>query len=221
LEIYEPFAILVHHWDELRSFREQFNPTSATADATDCSLNDTYEDLGYLLEFLETEMGETVRTEQARWAQPVPKASFEMLWLLLKPGTDVYFDNGDGTKSAAVISHVSTFGDTKQQQKYSVKYWQMHGVGFNVKPYEFQQTYLRFHGEKPIVDLPVFPKQYHDDHGQLNQNLIAQGEKYCSLLKIKCMYFDGKGEAIPGQSKPPGPMRPKIASRAVSIVPPV
>ncbi|KAJ4320043.1 hypothetical protein N0V94_003608 [Neodidymelliopsis sp. IMI 364377] len=162
-------------------------------------LNDTFEDLGYLLEFLETEMGEKVRAEQARWAEPVPKASFEMLWLLLKPGTDVYFDNGDGTKSAAVISYVTTFGDTKQHRKYNVKFWQMHGAGFDVQPYEHQRTYLRFHGEKPITDLYIFPKQYLTNHDDLNQSLIKQGQLYCSLLAKKCMYFDGQGEAIPGQ----------------------
>lgn len=220
VEIYEPFAILVHHWDELKSFREQFNPANVTEDTTNCELNDTYEDLGHLLSFLEDDMGEKVRTEQARWAQEVPKASFEMLWLLLKPGTDVYYDSGDGTKSAAVISYVSVSGANEQDRKYCVKFWQMHGAGFNVRPYEHQRTYLRFHGEKAISDLHIFPKQYLDDGGQLSQRLLDQGRLYCSLLEKKCMYFDGKGEAIPGPVEwPPGDqMRRPIPARTVSML---
>jgi hypothetical protein len=224
VEIYEPFAILVHHWDELKSFREQFNPAKVTEDTAKCDLNDTYEDLGLLLDFLEGDMGGKVRTEQARWAQSIPKASFEMLWLLLKPGTDVYFDNGDGTRSAAVVSYVSIVGDTEQQRKYCVKFWQMHGVGFNVQPYEYQRTYLRFHGEKPISDLYIFPTQYLSNNKELNQSLTEQGHLYCSLLQKRCMYFDGQGETIPGLQKHGNKVeqtKRAIPSRTVSTVLPI
>ena len=223
VEIYEPFAILVHHWDELKSFREKFNPAKVVDDTTNCVLNDTYEDLGHLLDFLEADMGEKVRIEQARWALPNPKASFEMLWLLLKPGTDVYYSNGDGTRSAAVVSYVSILGDTEQDRKYCVKFWQMQGVESNIQPYEYQRMYLRFHGEKPISDLHIFPTQYLGDNGEFSQRLVEQGGLYCNLLTKKCMYFDGKGHSIPGvkQWEPGEPFRRSTPSRTVGTSQPI
>lgn len=94
VELYEPYAILVHHWDDLKDYRDKFSPDVLAQDesAKECALTDTYEHLGYLLNFLEEIWGDKVRREQQRWAQPVPMATYEMLWLLLRPGTDVYFD---------------------------------------------------------------------------------------------------------------------------------
>lgn len=221
VEIYEPFAILVHHWEELKAFRENFNPNKVGEDTSSCVLNDTYEDLGYLLDFLDAEAGERVRTERERWAQSTPKVSFEMLWLLLKPGTDVYYSNSDGTRSAAVVSYVAVLGDTEQERKYCIKFWQMQGVGFNMQPYEYSRTYLRFHGEKPISDLHIFPTEYLKDTGELEKTLLEQGSKYCNLLKKKCVYFEGTGYPIPGiRAWVPGEeaKRP-IPSRIVSISP--
>lgn len=84
VDIYAPYAILVHHWELLEEFRERFNSESETKAAVNCEVSDTYEHLGILLDFLESKVGENVRKERKRWSEPVPKVSFDMLWLLLK-----------------------------------------------------------------------------------------------------------------------------------------
>ncbi|KAH7378244.1 hypothetical protein BKA66DRAFT_466882 [Pyrenochaeta sp. MPI-SDFR-AT-0127] len=198
IDIYEPYAILVHHWDLLEQFREQFNPNNTNFEVGDCEVSDTYEHLGYLLSFMEMEMRGKVNNEYERWKQPVPKASFEMLWLLLAPGADVYCDEDDnGSKEPWVVSHVTFNVLNKSWNQYEVTLWQLVGDEDSLQPEEEKFTISRFHGEKPIQDLDVFPCQYYTDNEKKRKEMIDRGKLFFSLRQKRCMYYDGEGDQWP------------------------
>lgn len=196
VQIKEPYAILAHHWDELKAFRQLFDPKETTPDAIECELTETYEHLGYLLDFLEERMGDKIRKEKERWARPIPSASYEMLWLLLKPGCDVFFDkdNGDYPKATlepAVLSRVEFEIVNQTWEEYSVCQWQYESNDVNFMTHEIGISIFRFSGEKPINELRVYPVQYAEDADSKRKQLIERGKRFFGLRKKSCMYFDG------------------------------
>ena len=198
LSINEPYAILVHHKDELQEFRERFNPANGDVDTRNCVVQGTYEDLGHLLDFLERKNGEQVRKEQARWNQQAPQASFEMLWLLLKPGIDVYFDLDDlGSIEPWVVSQVSFRILNGSWTEYSVTLWSLNSVGEYVEPRYRTSTVQHFHGERAIAELDIFPCQYLATHAKREAELIKRGKMFFHLRRKRCMWFDGKSSTFP------------------------
>ncbi|KAJ4305940.1 hypothetical protein N0V90_001473 [Kalmusia sp. IMI 367209] len=206
IELFEPYAILVHHWDALKEYREKFRPEvlSQDVDSKDCLLMDTYEHLGYILDFLEDMWGEKVRKEKERWAQAVPTASYEMLWLLLKPGTDVYFDiDRSRSREPFVVSHVYMGMYNKAVFEYKVRLWHLGGSDHRyIQPEEMDATIRRFDGERPIQSLEVFPCQYLDGHEKRKAALIKRGQRFLELRHKKCMYFDGESSTVPRREEP-------------------
>jgi hypothetical protein len=194
----EPYSILVHHWELLERFRENFHPDSVKEDATDCEVNDTYEHLGYLLDFMESELREKVNKEYERWNQPVPKASFEMLWLLLRPGTDVYCDQAyTDCREPWEVSHLTFDIMNKSWNEYTGLIWHLDGDEASMRPYEGAFNVPRFHGEKPIHELRIFPCEYHVDNEKRQKILTDRGELFFKLRQKRCMYFDGDCDMIP------------------------
>jgi hypothetical protein len=201
IDIYEPYPILFHHRDELEAFRERFSPEALEKEkdeTKECVLKDTYEHLGYLLEFLRNRVGDKIQLEKERWVQPVPKVSFELLWLLLKPGTDVYCDVDNlGSREPYVISHVYITLWNKAVYEYQVRVWHLSGDQHYVHPTERVITIHRFDGERPINKLDVFPCEYLDNHAERKIALIERGKRFFQLRHKKCMYFDGECSTFP------------------------
>lgn len=198
VEIWEPYSTLVHHWDLLDRFRQNFHPDTVEEDVTDCEVNDTFEHLGYLLDFMESELRDKVNKEHERWNQAIPKASFEMLWLLLAPGTDVYCDQ-DETESREpwVVSDLNFDIQNKSWNEYNVNLWHLEGDEDSIRPCEDSFSIPRFHGEKPIDELNIFPCKYHVNNGEKEKTLIDRGKLFFKLRQRRCMYFDGESDASP------------------------
>jgi hypothetical protein len=201
INIYEPYAILVHHWELLEKFRDNFHPDKTGTPHTDCKVADTYEHLGYLLDFMERNLRDKVNREYQRWKEPIPKVSYEMLWLLLTPGIDVYNDEDEnGVHEPWVVSKVS-FGPSgilnKAWDQYEISLWNLVGDEDSIQPCEKEFTIPRFHGEKPIRDLIIFPCNYLENHEQRKQKMIERGKSFFKLRQNRCMYYDGEGDAFP------------------------
>jgi hypothetical protein len=201
IDIYEPYPILVHHQAELEAFRERFSPEALQKDdeeTKDCVLKDTYEHLGYLLDFLNDCHGNKITLEKERWVQPVPKVSFDLLWLLLKPGTDVYCDSDNlGSREPYIVSHVYIAIYNKAVFEYTVRVWQLSGDEYYIHPKEREFTIRRFDGERAIHKLDVFPCEYLPNHAERKAALIERGKLFFKLRRKKCMYFDGECSTFP------------------------
>jgi hypothetical protein len=199
VDIREPYAMIVHYKEELEALREWFGSNHTDDSASDCIVQDTYEHLGYLLDFVETKMGSKVREELERWKRPVPVATFDMLWMLLKPGIDVYVDEDWlGSREPWVMSYVGFEVKNESWSQYNVGYWHLIGVNdLFIKPSETVRVISRFHGEKPIDELEIFPCEYLKEHATRKAMLIERGQLYFSLQRQQCMYFDGECRTTP------------------------
>ncbi|KZM24333.1 ATP binding [Ascochyta rabiei] len=202
LDIDWPYAIVVHHWEKLREFRESFKEPDLTAEYSACSVPHTYKHLGLLLDFVDQEVGEKVRQERERWKQSPPKASFEMLWLLLKPGINVYEQYNpqweDGSKEPWILENVDF--DLKSWDYYKVNLWYLGNNATSIRAFSYDTKITRFHGEKPIDQLSLFPCEFFRDHDTYWTELVARGKLMVSLQQKKCMYFEGESCDNPRQS---------------------
>ena len=90
----EPYAALIHHEEEVKAYRNRFHLNAINPKDELCERNvNVYEHLGILQDVLFQRSGKAVEAERQCHARGV--ATFEMLWLLFRPGTDVYHDNHD------------------------------------------------------------------------------------------------------------------------------
>lgn len=76
-----------------------------------------------LLAFLNSKYSKKIEEEEARHKKNPPTATFEMLWMLLKPGTRVYHDV-NGELAAFVVKTVES-NKPNNPSYYSVEVWSL------------------------------------------------------------------------------------------------
>jgi hypothetical protein len=140
ITVQEPYHMLLHYRKELEQLEDikekknQDNLHHAIHDKT------TVAHVKVLQAFLDAKYKKKVEEEEARYARSPPFATFDMMWLLLKPGTKVYTDV-DGELAAFVIRSVTviTAGNSGQTGSYNVEMWSLDFDGI-VAIFNFPKT---------------------------------------------------------------------------------
>ena len=202
--IWEPYAALIHHEEELKAYRDHFDPNAINSQEELCQRNvNAYEHLGILQDVLFERSGEAVKAERQRHARGV--ATFEMLWLLYKPGTDVYCDgDADDNYSAYVVKSVSGGMFRGRSAPLSIVLWRMdydgNKVGRCIEPF----TLPVYDGEKEITSLIVVPCEYWKENSKegeetktLRQKLEERGKTFFKLAQRQCMNYSGTTHSWP------------------------
>ena len=115
--------MLVHYRKDLRDYM------SASED------DETKHHISVLLAYLEENLGSKILEEDSRYLKPTPVATFEMLWMLYKPGTDVYAQideqrGGFVVQSCEAVTENRKWG-TPMPLKVLMWYLDYNGVSFN------------------------------------------------------------------------------------------
>lgn len=130
-----------------------------------------------------------------------PLTTFGTYWLLMKPGTDVYVREMDGSLNRYVLDRLSGgVGRDSKGNKVTLKYtalvWNLILDEKAIRQYPRLIDIQVFDDERMITELPVFPAQYHDksDNGSTHRALIDRGQKYFAYSKKPCfLQYDGQG----------------------------
>lgn len=194
----EPYAALIHHEEELKAYRDQFHPNSINSKDDVCQRNaNAYEHLGTLQNVLSERSGTAVKAERQRHARGV--ATFEMLWLLFRPGTTVYGNTASsGNYNAYVVESVSDSMFAGRPITLNVRLWHMNYDGSKIgrRLTSFYQP--AYDGEKEITSLNVFPCEFWKEKSKegeetmpLKQKLEERGKTFFKLAKRQCMDYDG------------------------------
>lgn len=195
ISIKEPFSILVHFRKELQEYRES------------CDDAETYHHIGVLQKYLEDNLGEKILEEDERYKRPTPVATFEMLWMLYKPGMDVYANIDDQRGGLVVQSCLPTADATKaikmgQLSPLKIMMWSMDFDGRHLGRRPHEVIIVPFEGEREITSLKVIPAHYLDADPELSPRkaLEDRGEKYYKMLMGKQM--DYKGYSMSAKQRP-------------------
>ncbi|KAF2640337.1 hypothetical protein P280DRAFT_518748 [Massarina eburnea CBS 473.64] len=90
-----------------------------------------------------------------------------------------------------IVSHCYQATSKKACYEYTVRVWHLSGEEYFIHPAEKAFVIQRFDGEKPILELDIFPCEYLEQHSQRKVALIERDQRFFQLRRKKCMYFDG------------------------------
>ena len=192
MEISHPFKPLMHYYHDLVALKtkgksdkpvvehqsENNMPLENMAQMQSKVLDkDTLHALDVLLAYLEPAYSSTIQPEESRYREGL--APWGLLWLLFKPGSDVYA-RVDGKLAAFVVGEV-----TEEVGRAIIKCWSLAYKSRRLMKKRTEFTINMFIGEREISSLPVFPCTYLDesDKGKTKASLETLGETYYEILK--------------------------------------
>ncbi len=204
IKIFEPYSVFVFFEKELTEYRERMGRVAQDESST-CPNRWAAKHLGIVQDFVKEHTQEAVEAERARHARGY--ATFDMLWLLFRPGSDVYYDLYNyGEHEPYVVSTVGFDLVNGAAKSYDIGLWNIDADSNWVGPLDTAIEVQRFVGEKRIPSLRVFPCEYlrfSDDIAEgevstIRQYFVNRGKKWYDLRrKTQCCQFDGFTTTFP------------------------
>lgn len=207
--IQEPFAILYQHREALQEFANAHSSDVTGSDGKKCKRErHVSAHMKLLLEFLDVRpAAKKIRLERERHNRTRPVTTFEMLWMLFPPGTDVFYDSGPGIVSGFVVKKVSGGGlETSAAEPFAVAMWRLNYNGELIGRQMIYVFIQPFKGEKDISTLPVVPCDFYerDTPGEvskksisLRQKLVEYGDTFLKLTQRQCVQYSGETFTFP------------------------
>jgi len=186
-----PYQVLVHHWDALESYK---NNQPKWHDQEYAAVTSKHIDV--LLSFLRQTYAEKMEAESARWSNPSGgTATFELFWLLLKPGEIVYQES-NGHLVPRVISAIQRNDQVRGEEAYVVDLWDIQFQNGRLRRRMHNTSVFTWNGERTISTLPLIPARFVPGGEQaVAEKQRALGRMYWELSKQPC-YQEYSGEII-------------------------
>jgi hypothetical protein len=183
----EPFMSLVHYMKELEDYKTN-HPQSHDEDY----VFTTNSHIDVLLRFLDQRLGEELRLERERHLRQPPVATYEFLWLLFRPGDQIFASPYDDKEElhpyifAMVMPNI-----TIMTRNYEFLIWRIDIWESRLVPYEEVRTLQLFEGEKEISSLKMYPGAFLPKYSQAREKFIARGMKFVNLFEPSYMEHSG------------------------------
>ena len=208
IQIWEPFQVFVFFEKELTEYRERLERSDTSNRESLCTNRFAAKHIKIAQDFVQQRVGADVEAERKRHARGY--ATFDMLWLLYKWGTDVYVVNAiEKDHRPFVVKDISFSLQDETTDVYRFTLWNMNANSALVGPSQIFEREYRFAGEKEITSLFVFPCDYlhflkgvsKQDALDIKNYLIDRGKKWYSMRRKKNYYsFDGTNTSHPKRS---------------------
>ncbi|KAJ6118654.1 hypothetical protein N7471_013274 [Penicillium samsonianum] len=179
-----PFTDLHYYRERLLQYREEVGETHDSEYTTTCQ-----EHIDILVGYMDGLAGIGLRNAELLWNNEVPKTTFTSLWLLLKPGTDVFVQE-QGKLNAYVIESFSggvPWGlHNARSRPYLVNVWNLNFDGQVLSRSVKEVSISIFDGQREITSLPLFPIKFYvdeDPQNSLRQQLVDRGKRFVKMVK--------------------------------------
>lgn len=142
---------------------------------------------------------QVVPTMTSRLRSPKPRVRYETLWLLMRPGTLVYFQPSmldEAHRRAYIVASYTydreleiIYDDIEDKIERRINQFQieMWGIRYDktFRQVVHHATIPYFEGSRAIKTLQVIPSDIHDrlDGGELRRKLEKRGQNYISILR--------------------------------------
>jgi hypothetical protein len=205
-----PFKMLFHCYHDLQRLLEEgqaeekagLKGTEDKATEID-EAKERNRELSVLLDYLRPRHLNLIKPAEDRFRDGV--SAYDMLWLLYKPGCDVYGKVG-GMLTGFVLASAKedsrrftspANGDERWEHFWTIKSWHLDYINGKFVRVSRSFKINKYDGEKDITTLPVFPSQYLDlsDGGRTRRNLENRGKMYFEYARAAPVHLRYKGPA--------------------------
>jgi hypothetical protein len=190
--IREPFMPLVHYMKELEKYKTN-HPQGHDEDF----IFITNSHIDVLLGFLDQRLGQELRLERERHLQKPPVATYEFLWLLFRPGDEIFVrtPNKEEEDDSAERHpyRLAMMQHTPKGSSFLI--WRIDMLSTQLAPYEEPRFVRSFEGEKEISFLAICPPAFLPNYSQAREKFIARGMKFVSLFDPS--YMEHSGSILP------------------------
>ncbi|KAI1772594.1 P-loop containing nucleoside triphosphate hydrolase protein [Hypoxylon cercidicola] len=156
VKISAPYKVLVHHLKELAHYKVS---QPATHDAEYAFTTARHIDV--LLDFLEKTLGNQIREEESRHHNTIPSATFDKLWMIMKPGEVIYAKhNYKWTPFVVSKVHEGSSRSEEGPNAYTIDCWNV--TYYQERLSRTMQSFViePFTGEEAITSLAVIPARF-------------------------------------------------------------
>ena len=188
LHLYEPFKVLFHNRQQLRSLAED------TAGSTPAK-----EPARLILDFMQNEFADTSqKMDDIESQSPSGSITFPNIWMLYPPGTIVYsIENGE--REAFVVDSIRGvrrrrpgFIGRHSHTRLNITCWSMNYDGEIYGRVWSTHCILPFHGSKDISALDLVPEKFLPEAESVKSALLARGKQFWSLQGQKYLEYTGE-----------------------------
>ena len=188
LHLYEPFMVLFHNRQQLRSLAED------TSDSTPAK-----EPAKLILDFMQYEFADiSQKLDDVESANPSGSITFPNMWMLYPPGTIVYsIENGE--REAFVIDSIRgvqrrrpSFIGSYSHTRLDITCWAINYDGEIYGRVWSTHCILPFHGSKDISTLDLVPEKYLPEAESVKSALLVRGKQFWALQGQKYLEYTGE-----------------------------
>ncbi|KAF2276670.1 P-loop containing nucleoside triphosphate hydrolase protein [Westerdykella ornata] len=224
ITVEEPYYMLLHHQNDLREYFRKESENSDNASAGPDNTNgepakgaDTqgYHDFKVLQAYLDAVWKKKIDREILRYKESPPKATFDMLWRLFKPGSRVFakddFRDSEEKLAGFIVRSLTLDGLNSPAPRLHIRLWYLDNIGNFIDRTPLSVTINSYEGAKDITTLPVYPVEIKEGDFTINLNsdleahLIERGKRCWKILEAvfekKCLEVKYNGPVIGGKSE--------------------
>ena len=223
LVIAEPFCMLLHYRQEMIERCDELKRAASAVESIDKeSSSVTHKHLAHLTHFIEERYANALSREFARHHDTRAMCTYDWVWLLFRPGSVVYAWKDNVLRAFIVETHnrevlqkkdgkirpntISTLDDLDRKpraEQLAITVWLLDFDGEHLGRRREYYYIPAFDGEKPILSLPIFPKDFlkHDKrvHGTMSteEYLVQRGQLFFEVTKRSYRQYDGETTDLP------------------------
>ena len=150
-------------------------------------------------------IGPRLDTAKARLLKPDPVVTYDDLWILFKPGYEVYYplgyDRAGSTFAAGIVIEADPRMPSRADRRdgknefTNVAFWGLESNGITMSRDEMSRSIEKYEGERHVMSLPIYPSRYQDnkDGGKTRRYMEERGERLYKLIHAqpRQMWHDG------------------------------
>ena len=179
----------IDHWADVQKISEK---DQKAIDDSPCD-QETANHLRTLLQFITPWYETNVVPEYKLYEQKPPMATFDRLWLLFRPGDDVFVRSKINSELEGYVvlstyyKEADTTKGTKREahRRLQVVVWRFAYDGVQLFRTSKQIEIQEWDGEREMTSLDAFPVEFQHDKGNAKARLVKRGERFFDLIKEK------------------------------------